>query len=62
MFNAKKIEDNRQKLDIPKRRVARFQTQPVTSDEVETARCIPPAGYALGVLFILYICVYVWSF
>ncbi|XP_044270482.1 uncharacterized protein LOC123015087 isoform X2 [Tribolium madens] len=46
-FNVTLKENNVQKRDVPKRRPNRFQTQPVTSDEVENARCISPTAFAL---------------
>ncbi|XP_064214700.1 supervillin isoform X3 [Tribolium castaneum] len=46
-FSVKLKENNSQKRDVPKRRPNRFQTQPVTSDEVENARCISPTAFAL---------------
>jgi hypothetical protein len=54
LFNVKVKENNPQKRDVPRRRLNRFQTQPVTYDEVETARCISPTTYALGVLSFIY--------
>lgn len=53
MFNSKVSETNLLKRDVPKRRQTRFQTQPVTSEEVESARCVSPDNLddkALGVL------------
>ncbi|RZC38334.1 supervillin, partial [Asbolus verrucosus] len=47
LFNVKVKENNPQRREVPRRRLNRFQTQPVTSDEVETARCIPTTTYAL---------------
>lgn len=38
---------------LPARRLTRFQTQPITSEEVETARCISPVS--LGVFFPIFI-------
>ncbi|GJQ68085.1 hypothetical protein Trydic_g16780 [Trypoxylus dichotomus] len=42
MFNTKVSETNFLKREVPKRRQTRFQTQPVTSEEVESARCVSP--------------------
>lgn len=50
MFNTKVSETNFLKRDGPKRRQTRFQTQPVTSEEVKSARCVSPDNKALGVL------------
>lgn len=55
MFNTKVAETNFLKRDVSKRRQTRFQTQPVTSEEVESARCVSPDNLSdkvLGVLLI----------
>lgn len=48
MFNTKMSEQRLQKREsvVTRRRYSRFQTQPVTSEEVESAKCIspPPLG------------------
>lgn len=43
-----------QKREAPRRRLSRFQTQPVTPDEVETAKCITPPHVALLGVFLLF--------
>lgn len=57
MFNMKMSEERAQKRDVPRRRLSRFQTQPVTSEEVESAKCITPPPLVLGLhLFCFVFC------
>lgn len=59
LFNIKMSEQRMmQKREAPRRRLSRFQTQPVTPDEVESAKCITPPHVALGVCF-CFICSFV---
>lgn len=52
MFNLKMSEQTTQKRDnMSRRRYQRFQTQPVTFEEVESAKCISPPPCVLGLLF-----------
>lgn len=54
LFNIKMSEQRMmQKREAPRRRLSRFQTQPITPDEVESAKCIPPPHVALGVFLFL---------
>lgn len=54
--NAKTSDTNILKREASKRRQTRFQTQPVTSEEVQSARCVSPDNIndkALGVPFFI---------
>lgn len=43
LFNKRIVEELKpQKREVPRRRCTRFQTQPVTSEEVETAKFVGP--------------------
>lgn len=64
LFNIKMSEQQKlmmmqkREREAPRRRLSRFQTQPITPDEVESAKCITPPHVALlGVFFV----VFFWS-
>lgn len=44
--------------EVPRRRLNRFQTQPVTPEEVKTAQSIPSSTYILGLILIFVFIIY----